>query len=255
MARFTPTLLIAATMLGGCAGGGGYDYARDYHGRPAYGAPAYGGTFAPFANIGFATWQEDEPEYRLYPGDTMDISVLSAPELNRTVTVQPDGRITMPLVPPIMAADRSVTQLQHALSQAYASQLVRPDISVAVKSTTSLKVFVGGWVDKPGVYDMPGDIDAMQAIIMAGGYKIGARSDSVVILRRGPNGRAMMRTADLRGATRGHFVVQQVPLRRFDVIYVPKTSLEEIAGFVSQVRDALPVQFSYVIGGQYVTTR
>jgi polysaccharide export outer membrane protein len=46
-----------------------------------------------------------------------------------------------------------------------------------------------------------------------------------------------------------------VPLRRFDVIYVPKTSLEEIASFVSQVRDALPVQFSYVIGGQYVTTR
>ena len=169
--------------------------------------------------------------------------------------MQPDGRITLPLVPAVMAADRSAPQLQQILAQAYSAQLVRPDISVAVKSTTPIKVFVGGWVDKPGVYDMPGDIDAMQAVIMAGGFKLGAKSDSVVVLRRGPGGQAMMRTADLRGAERGRFVVEQVPLRRFDVIYVPKTGLAELGGFVSQVRDALPFQFSYVIGGQYATTK
>jgi protein involved in polysaccharide export with SLBB domain len=265
MVRLASTLVVVAMTLGACAGpltGGGPDpgYARerDYRNQPLYqtapvGRGAYGP--APFADVGYATWQDSEPDYRLYPGDTLDISVLSAPELNRTVTVQPDGRITLPLVPATMAADRSAPQLQAVLAQAYSAQLVRPDISVAVKSTTPLKVFVGGWVDKPGVYDMPGDIDAMQAIIMAGGFKLGAQSQRVAILRRGPGGQAMLRTADLRGGVRGRFVSDSVPLRRFDVIYVPKTGLTELGGFVSQVRDALPFQFSYVIGGQYVSSK
>jgi polysaccharide export outer membrane protein len=102
---------------------------------------------------------------------------------------------------------------------------------------------------------MPGDIDALQAVIMAGGFKLGAQEKSVVILRRGPGGRAMLRTADLRGGARRGFATDLVPLRRFDVIYVPKTGLTELGGFVSQVRDALPIQFSYIINGQYVSTR
>src|SRR6201999_3797273 len=106
-------------------------------------------------DIGYATWQNDEPEYRLYPGDTLDVSVLSAPELNRSVTVQPDGRITLPLIPAVMVADRSTLQAEQAVSGAYAAQLVRPDISISVKQAVPLRVFVGGEVEKPGVYDMP----------------------------------------------------------------------------------------------------
>ena len=258
MVRLSSTLLLAAVTLGACAGGPGYgggaDPYRDSRSQPLTGRASYGGPPA-FADIGYATWQDSEPDYRLYPGDILEVSVLSAPELNRTVTVQPDGRITLPLVQPVMAADRSVPQLQAMLSQAYSSQLVRPDISIALKTSTPIKVFVGGWVDKPGVYDMPGDIDAMQAVIMAGGFKLGAQAQSVAILRRGPGGQAMLRTADLRGGVRGRFVTDLVPLRRFDVIYVPKSGLTELGGFVSQVRDALPFQFSYVIGGQYLTTK
>jgi protein involved in polysaccharide export with SLBB domain len=266
MMRFSCTLLVVAAALGACAGplaGGRPDEAyyreRDYRAQPLVGSGAVAGRGgygqSNFADIGYATWQDSEPEYRLYPGDTLDISVLSAPELNRTVTVQPDGRITLPLVPAVMAADRSAPQLQQILAQAYSAQLVRPDISVAVKTTMPLKVFVGGWVDKPGVYDMPGDIDAMQAVIMAGGFKLGAQAQQVAILRRGPGGQAMLRTADLRGGVRGRFVSDSVPRRRFDVIFVPKTGLTELGGFVSQVRDALPFQFSYVIGGQYVSSK
>lgn len=242
--------------LGACAGGAGGSYARDYRSRPLHPySPAPAPQAQAFPNIGYAAWDDSEPDYRLYPGDVLDVAVLSAPELNRTLTVQPDGRITMPLTPPIMAADRSVPQVEAALTQAYASQLVRPQVAVSVKQASAIKVFVGGWVDKPGVYDMPGDIDAMQAVIMAGGFRVGAKASDVVIMRRGAAGQAMIRTADLRGGARGRFAVDSVPLRRFDVIFVPRTGLSELGSFVSQVRDALPFQFSYVINGQYVSTR
>lgn len=265
MVRILPPLILAAAALCGCAsdsagyGSRGQGVSADYRGRslgpserrrPDRASP----TPAPFADIGYATWRDDEPEYRLYPGDQLEVSVLSAPELNRSVTVQPDGRITLPLIPATMVADRSAPQVEAMLNAAYASQLVRPLVSVQVKQATSLKVFVGGEVDKPGVYDMPGDINALQAVIMAGGLKSSARSRQVVILRRGPQGEPMMRTLDLKAATRDPNR-DAVPLRRFDVVFAPRSTISEVGVFVSQIRDALPVQFSYVINGQYVSSR
>jgi len=199
-----------------------------------------------FPDIGYATWSADEPAYRMYPGDVLDLTFPSAPELNREVTVQPDGRIALPLVAPTMAADRSVTELQAILSQAYATQLVRPEVDVLVKTATPLRVFVGGEVQKPGILDMPGDINALQAVIMAGGFTNLAKRHDVVVIRRGEGGRPMMRVVDLRQAVFNAGGVDAVPLRRFDVIYVPRTNIGDAGIFVEQyIRDLVPIQFSY----------
>ena len=218
----------------------------------------YGGQNASkgFININYATWTDQEPAYRLYPGDVLDVAAPSAPELARTVVVQQDGRITLPLIAPVMAADRSVPELEHALSQAYAVQLLRPQIDVSVKSSTPLKVFVGGEVKNPGVYDMPGDINALQGVIMAGGFLPTSRPQQVVIIRRGPDGRPMKRVVNLQAAIHHPGAADAVPLRRFDVVYVPKSTVAEIDTFVDQyIRQTLPIQFSYLIGGQYATTK
>lgn len=148
-----------------------------------------------------------------------------------------------------MAADRSLSELNAVLSQAYATQLVRPVVEVTLKTSGPLKVFVGGEVGTPGVYDMPGDIDALQAVIMAGGMKPSARSGKVVIIRRGPGGRPMARTVDLGKLARGANGVSPVPLRRFDIVFVPRNTISEIGTFVSSIREALPISFSYNFGG------
>ena len=206
-----------------------------------------------FPNITYADWTEMEPEYRLYPGDEVDVTVPSAPELSKTgLVIQPDGRVAMPLIDPVMAADLTVPQLQAALSSAYASQLLRPQVSVAVKAG-ALKVFVGGEVTTPGVYDMPGDINSLQAVIQAGGFRPGAKADQVVIIRRGPGGRAMMRTVNLRSAMKSPSGADFVPLRRFDIVYVPRSNIAEAGLFVQQwLRDLSPVQFSYALNGTTV---
>jgi polysaccharide export outer membrane protein len=204
-----------------------------------------------FPDIGYATWSDAEPAYRLYPDDELDVVVPSAPELNRTVRVQPDGRIGLPLIAPVMAADRTVEQLQAALAQAYAAQLRDPEVSVSIKTAGPLKVFVGGEVDKPGVYDMVGDTDALRAIVEAGGFKPSARQNEVVIIRRGPGGRAMMRSVDLKAALHDRGRQDLVPLRRFDIVYVPRSRIAEAGLFVQQYfRDLVPGQlgFNYAVG-------
>ena len=162
--------------------------------------------------------------------------------------VGPDGRITMPLVGQIMAADRSLPELESALAAAYASQLRHPMVEVTLTQAGPLKVWVDGEVRTPGVYDMPGDIEAWQAIIMAGGFLPTARRGQVALIRRGPGNVRMMRVVDLSGPR-----TTAVALRRSDIIYVPRTTLAELAVFFTQVRESLPVSFSYSINDRAYT--
>jgi protein involved in polysaccharide export with SLBB domain len=200
-----------------------------------------------FTNIPYATWTNDEPQYRLFPGDEFDVEIPSAPELNKTVTVQPDGRVMLPLIAPQMAAGRSATELAAELTRVYASQLLRPEVTVVFRAQP-LKVFIGGEVAKPGVYDMPGDIDALRAIVQAGGFQDTAKKSEVVIIRRARDGRPMMRTVDLDHPLRGGGHPDLVPLRRFDIVYVPKTGLAEVGVVMTQLRNAMPISFSYAFG-------
>ena len=198
----------------------------------------------PFTDIPYAAWSDDDPPYRLYPGDQIDLTVLSAPELSKSLTLAPDGRIDAPLVGAIMAADLSAEGLARKLEQAYAPVLLRPEVEVSLKQASPVKVFVGGEVTTPGVYDLVGDMDALQAIVTAGGFKPTGRPGKVVILRRGADGRAMMRVVDLSRALRSPRA-DRAPLRRFDIVFVPKSAPAEVAAYVGVITTALPLSFSY----------
>ncbi len=201
---------------------------------------------ADFNDIAFADWTEAEPEYLLYPGDEIEVATPTATELTRTLRVGPDGRIALPLIGQAMAADRTLAELEYELSAAYASQLVRPVVEVTLKTAGPMKVWVAGEVRTPGVYDLIGDSDAYQAIVQAGDFLPSARSQQVALIRRGPGGVRMMRVVDLR-PRRGEVVA----LRRGDILFVPRSTLGELANFFTQVRNALPIGFNYSINGQY----
>lgn len=199
-----------------------------------------------FPEIGFADWSENEPEYVLYPGDEIELATPTAPELTRTQRIGPDGRISLPLVGQIMAADRTIAEVEADASDAFASQLRRPVVEVTLKTAGPIRVWVGGEVRTPGMIEMNGDLDAYQAVIQAGDFLPTARQHEVALIRRGPGGVRMMRAVDLR-PRRGEVVA----LRRGDIIFVPRSNLGEVANFVSLFRNALPIGFSYAIGGQY----
>ncbi|MBA3999062.1 polysaccharide biosynthesis/export family protein [Brevundimonas sp.] len=229
-------LLIALASTGalaGCSGGAGLGRSAQTPGFP---------------DIAFADWSDAEPEYLIYPGDELDIQTPTAPELNRAVRVGPDGRISMPLIGQVMAADRSLPELEASLATAYARQLRHPMVEVTLTQAGPLKVWVDGEVRTPGVYDMPGDIEAWQAIIMAGGFLPTGRRSQVALVRRGPGNVRMMRVVDLSGPR-----TTAVALRRSDILYVPRTTLAELAVFFSQIRDSLPVSFSYSINDSVYT--
>ncbi|WP_395943923.1 polysaccharide biosynthesis/export family protein [Brevundimonas sp.] len=197
-----------------------------------------------FPDIPFADWSDEEPEYLLYPGDEIEVATPTAAELTRTLKVGPDGRIALPLVGQVMAADRSISELQGAVAAAYSTQLIRPVVEVTLRQAGPIRVWVDGEVRTPGVIEMTGDLDAYQAVVQAGGFLPSGKPDRVALIRRGPGGSRMLRVVDLR-PRRGEVVA----LRRGDILYVPRTTLGELAAFFTQVRAAMPIGFSYSING------
>ena len=199
----------------------------------------------------FQNWIEWEPAYTLVPGDQLDIVVGSAPELSRTLTVGPDGRVVMPMSQPVMAAGRTFAQVQNALMADLAKQLRDPRITVTPRAYAPEQIYVGGQVGQPGTYTVPGRIGALEAILMAGGMRPTAQGRHVAVLRRAPNGGMMLRTVNIRG---GLLNIREyndtVQLRRGDIVFVPTTTIAEVGQFVQQFRDTLPVDFnlSYQFG-------
>jgi protein involved in polysaccharide export with SLBB domain len=191
------------------------------------------------------TYTDASPAYRFFAGDEIEIIVFSAPELNRTVIVAPDGRVALPLIGAVRAADLTADELQDALIVAYSSQLRQPELSVVPRTYASRQVFVGGEVARPGIYEMPANIDAFQAVALAGGFLPTARRGDVLILSRA-SGESRVTELDLSPrAMRSGFPDAQ-PLQRYDVVYVPRSRISQVNLFMQQyVRDALPVQFSF----------
>lgn len=206
----------------------------------------YSGAPAPGGDLQFADWSDAEPEYLLYPGDEIEVATPTAPENTRTVKVGPDGRISMPMIGQFMAADRSLYELEQTLGGAYSRVLVRPVVEVSLKAAGPMRVWVDGEVRTPGVYEMTGDMEALQAVIQAGGVLPSGKLEKVALIRRGPGNLRMMRVLDLR-QRRG----EAIPLRRGDILFVPRSNLGELAAFFTQVKAALPIGFTYTINGQY----
>ena len=143
-----------------------------------------------------------------------------------------------------MAADRTLDELHDGLVRSYSAQLLRPQVDITAKAA-ALKVFVGGEVKNPGVLDLVGDGDALRAVIQAGDFLNSSDRRKVIILRRGPDGRGMIRTVNLqKGLTSG--AAELIPLRRFDIVYVPKSGVANATLFVQQYfRDLSPIQFGF----------
>lgn len=200
-------------------------------------------------DLPFAPWTDIEPEYRLYAGDEIEVALPTATELTRQLKIGPDGRVSLPLVGHVTAAERSLSELEGDISAGYAPHLLRPEVEVTLRQAGPLKVWIDGEVRNPGMFDMPGQIDAYQALIMAGGVLPTSNARNCALIRRGPGDLRMLKVLDLR-APRGEIL----PLRRGDIIFVPRSTLGELAAFFTQFRAALPIGFSYAINGGYAST-
>lgn len=168
------------------------------------------------------------PRYILQPGDTFDISFEFSPEFNQTVTVQPDGFITLQSVGDVHVAGETVPQLTEALRQSYAKILADPSIAVVLREFEKPYFIAGGQVGHPGKYDLRGDTTVLQAIEMAGGFLDTSKHSQVVLFRRVSNDWVESRVLNLKKMLRAKNLQEDLHLQPGDMIFVPQNTISKI---------------------------
>ncbi len=148
----------------------------------------------------------------------------------RVVAVRPDGNISLPYIPDVRAAGKTIPELTKEVNQQYSSIISDMQVSVLLKDVVGNLVFVDGEVNRPGVFNMRGPITVQQAIAMAGGMKVTAEPRTVLLLSKAPDGSISPRTVDLTKInTTSDYIVG-----RDDLVYVPKTVIARANIWVDQ---------------------
>lgn len=185
------------------------------------------------------------PIYRIQEGDVLDIRFRFTPELNDTVTVRLDGRVSLTYLPDLSVADMTVDQLHDALVKQYVGVLSNPTITVSVHSSTATRVFVGGEVITPGEFNFTGRGTLSQYLTKAGGLKSTGAGNRVLLIRRGADFRPVMSVLDADAVFDGKSANDDISLRPYDVVYVPPSNITMIDRFADQyVRQIVPVSFA-----------
>ena len=129
------------------------------------------------ASIAAAFAQTPTPEYRLEPGDSIEVRFYYTPDMNDHMLIRPDGCISLALIGTALAAGKTVPELTAYLEDRYAKLLKHPSISVQVQAFANRRIFVGGEVTRPGMLPLVGEETVLGAIVEAGGLTKQARSN------------------------------------------------------------------------------
>jgi polysaccharide export outer membrane protein len=163
----------------------------------------------------------DQPtSITLVEGDVLKIIFPGAPNLDSTVKIRRDGKVTLPVIGEIPVVGMTPEELEKDLRVRYADQLVSKEVNVTVESST-FAVYVTGAVLRPGkiVTDRP--ITALEAIMESGGPDYTRANLKGVIISRKIKGRMEHFKVDIRSEINGQSS-ETFDLHPGDIIYIPE---------------------------------
>ena len=173
-----------------------------------------------------------EGRYRLQPGDVLEVQFRYSPEFNQTVTVQPDGYITMEIGGDLKVAGFTVEQTKQAILRQASTRLQDPVATVLLKEFQKPYFVVAGEVGTPGKMEMRERVTALQAVMLAGGMKETAKSSQVVVYRRINSDYAEVKLLNFKSIKKTSDLENDLTLQAGDVVYVPRDKISKIERFV-----------------------
>jgi polysaccharide export outer membrane protein len=179
-------------------------------------------------------FSERDPRYRIEPTDVLEIHYRYTPEFDQTVTVQPDGFATLQIVGDLKLQGLTLDQARAALIAKASQRLKDPEITLVLTGFEKPYFVVGGEVNTPGKFEMRGQVTALQAIAMAGGFKAAsAKHSQVILFRRVGADLAKAEILDLKAAMNPKATAEPLAdLRPGDLLIVPQNEISKIERFV-----------------------
>jgi polysaccharide export outer membrane protein len=162
--RALVAVLLGASLLTGCAGGGSRAPACD-------------------PSAASATSEDVATGYRLGSQDRVQITVFRQPEMSGEFALDGEGYLALPLAGEIKAGGLTSRELENQIEERLQAEgyLVNPQVGVQVLTFRSF--YILGEVNAPGSYEYRDGMTVINAIALAGGYSYRAAQDDVTIER------------------------------------------------------------------------
>jgi polysaccharide biosynthesis/export protein len=177
-------------------------------------------------------FSQRHPRYEIRPGDIFDVAFEYTPEFNQTVTVQPDGFVSLRDVGDIYVSGKSVPQVTDAIRDAYGKVLNHPMVSVVPKDFEKPYFIADGQVLHPGKYELRDDTTLVQGIAMAGGFLPSAKHSQVVLYHRVSDEWTQAKLIDVKKMESDRNLTEDLHLQPGDMVFIPKNRLSKVMPFI-----------------------
>lgn len=162
----------------------------------------------------------DDPNYAIGPDDEVNVNVWKEPDISRTVSVRPDGKISLPLLNDIQAAGLTPMQLSSEISERLKKFIESPQVTIIITKSNSQRVFILGEVSRAGAYSLLPNMTMLQALSSAGGFTQFANLKKIYVLRT-ENGKQIRLPFNYKEVVSGRRPEQNISLKPGDTIVVP----------------------------------
>jgi len=167
--------------------------------------------------------------YRITPGDVLDLKFPFVQELNQTMTVQPDGYITLKEAGDVRAQGRTVAEIKAAILAAYEPFVRDPVFTISLTEFEKPYFVASGEVAKPGRYELRGATTVTQALAFAGGPTAAANVSQVILFRRYVDEGVEAKRINVGRMYAKKNLSEDPLLRPGDMILVPKSVIGKLA--------------------------
>lgn len=170
--------------------------------------------------------------YRLQTMDVLEVNYRYTPEFNQTVTVQPDGYVSLNLVGGLKLGGLTLDEAKKMLVDKSSARLRDPEIALVLKDYVKPHFFVAGEVATPGRFELRGSVSALEAVAMAGGLKNSAKHSQAILYRKVNPDTAEAKLVDLKQIATLTGMREDFELRPGDLLFVPQNRISKIERFV-----------------------
>jgi polysaccharide export outer membrane protein len=160
--------------------------------------------------------------YPIGPDDVLSINIWRQPELSApSVPVRPDGKISLPLLNDVRAANLTPMQLAEEITEQLKKYVSEPHVTVVVTAINSKRIYVLGEVIRAGAFPLAPDMTVLQALSSAGGFQQYANPKKIYVLRKEPGGKSRKIPFNYKRALRGGQTDDDLLLMPGDTVVVP----------------------------------
>lgn len=189
---------------------------------------------------------ERNPRYQLRRGDSFDMEFSFSPEFNQTVSVQPDGYVTLKGVGSVFVEGQTIPELTETLKAAYSKILHDPVITVAPRDLEKPYFIAAGQVGRPGKYELRSSLTVTEAVAIAGGFTEKSKHSQVVLYRPVPGGGFEAKVVNSKRLLATNNLSEDLRLQPGDVVYVPQNKYSKIRPYIPSPNTGVGIYYSPV---------